>query len=112
MVLEFPSGTNAQTNLVTFKTVSEFEPNGTVATNQTGRFPVLSSQGNQYVMVAYIQDSNAILAIPIKKRSENLLVTSYSTIYKTLTTAGLKPILHICNNKCPKAFKNPSNKKI
>ena len=33
---DYPPGPNAQTNLVTFKTVTDYEPTHTVATDQTG----------------------------------------------------------------------------
>jgi hypothetical protein len=35
---------------------------GQIYTDQTGRFPVVSSEGNKYIMVLYDYDSNAILA--------------------------------------------------
>jgi hypothetical protein len=37
-----------------------------IYTDQTGRFPVVSSKGNKYIMILYDYDSNAILAQPIK----------------------------------------------
>jgi hypothetical protein len=37
-----------------------------IYTDQTGRFPVVSSKGNKYIMISYDYDSNAILAQPIK----------------------------------------------
>ena len=103
--LDYPSGPNARKNLVTFKTVTEYEPTGAVATDQTGRFPVRSSRGNQYLMVAYVRDANAILAVPIKNRNESSLVEAYNTIYDKLTNAGVKPVVQICDNECPKALK-------
>jgi hypothetical protein len=39
---------------------------GQIYTDQTVRFPVVSSKGNKYVMILYDYDSNAILAQPIK----------------------------------------------
>ena len=38
------------------------ELNGTISTDQTGRFPIVSQKGNSYTMVLYNYDSNAILA--------------------------------------------------
>jgi hypothetical protein len=35
-------------------------------TDQTGRFPVISSRGNVIIMVLYEYDGNAIMAEPIK----------------------------------------------
>ena len=101
---DYPSGTNARTNLVTFKLVSNDAYTGIVATDQTGKFPTRSSQGNQYLMVAYIQDANAILAIPLKNRSKTSIVNAYSSIYDKLTATGLKPKVQICDNECPKSF--------
>jgi hypothetical protein len=37
-----------------------------IYTEQTGRFPVVSSKGNKYIMILYDYESNAILAQPIK----------------------------------------------
>jgi hypothetical protein len=39
---------------------------GQIYTDQTGRFPVVSSKGNRYIMILYDYDSNSILAQPIK----------------------------------------------
>jgi hypothetical protein len=39
---------------------------GQIYTDQTGRFPVVSSKGNKYIMMLYDYDSNAILVQPIK----------------------------------------------
>jgi hypothetical protein len=35
----------------------------------TGKFPVLSSKGNSYVMVCYIYDCNYVKFIPMNSRS-------------------------------------------
>jgi hypothetical protein len=42
---------------------------GQIYTDQTGRFPVVSSKGNKYIMMLYDYDSNAILAQHIKDRT-------------------------------------------
>jgi hypothetical protein len=42
---------------------------GQIYTDRTGRFPVVSSKGNKYIMILYYYDSNAILAKPIKDRT-------------------------------------------
>jgi hypothetical protein len=42
---------------------------GQIYTDQTGRFPVVLSKGNKYIMILYDYDSNAILAQPIKDRT-------------------------------------------
>jgi hypothetical protein len=42
---------------------------GKIYTDQTERFPVVSSKGNKYIMVLYEYDGNAIIAEPIKNRT-------------------------------------------
>jgi hypothetical protein len=50
---------------------------GQIYTDQTGRFPVVSSKGNKYIMILYDYDSNAILAQPIKDRTAAELLRSF-----------------------------------
>jgi hypothetical protein len=42
---------------------------GQIYTDQTRRFPVVSSKDNKYIMILYDYDSNAILAQPIRDRT-------------------------------------------
>ena len=42
---------------------------GNIYTNQTGRFPVTSSRGYKYILVAFHPASNGVIAKPIKDRS-------------------------------------------
>jgi hypothetical protein len=48
-------------------------------TNQTGRFPAVSSRGNKYIMVAVELDGNYIE--PIQDRTTKSLVTAYQEIF-------------------------------
>jgi hypothetical protein len=50
---------------------------GQIYTDQTGRFPVVSSKGNKYIMILYGYDSNAILAQPIKDRTATELLKAF-----------------------------------
>jgi hypothetical protein len=47
---------------------------GKIHTDQTGRFPVVSSKGNKYIMVLYEYDGNAIIAEHIKNRTATELL--------------------------------------
>ena len=61
---QFPQTTQSEnTNLVFFKTVDIYRKK---YTDQTGRFPVTSSKGNKYILVAYHYNSNTIHAEPLK----------------------------------------------
>jgi hypothetical protein len=55
-----------------FTTVTNIET-GKIYTDQTSKFPVLSSRGNKYLFVLYDYDSNAIMAEPIKSRTQGEL---------------------------------------
>ena len=50
-------------------TIISFRERNTAYGDLTGRFPHMSSRGNQYIVVIYDFDSNAILAEPIKSRA-------------------------------------------
>ena len=63
---QFPPSTQSEdTNIVFFKTV---DLSGKIHTDQTGRFPVTSIKGNNYILVAYHYDSKTIHAEPLKTR--------------------------------------------
>jgi hypothetical protein len=50
---------------------------GQIYSDQTGRFPVIFSKGNKYIMVLYEYDGNAILAEPIKNRTAADLLRAF-----------------------------------
>ena len=77
-----------------------------IYTDQTGRFPVTSSKGNKYILVAYHYESNTIHEEPLKTRSGLDLTTAYQKLHRLLTKRGLKPHLHILDNECPNVLKN------
>ena len=43
---------------------------GQVYSDLTGHFPVQSSKGNKYLLIVYDYNSNAILAKPMKNRTD------------------------------------------
>ena len=100
---QFPSSTQSEdTNLVFFKTV---DPPGKTYTDQTGRFPVTSSNRNRSILVVYHYDSNTIHAEPLKTRSGLDLTTAYQKLHILLTIRGLRPHLHILDNECSNVLK-------
>ena len=56
---------NIKTNDVMYHVYNSGD--GVAYTDLTGKFPYRSSRGNNYIMVAYNYDGNAILAEPVKK---------------------------------------------
>lgn len=60
------------------------ELNGMIATDQTGRFPIVSISRMQYIMILYNYDSNAILAQACRSRTGPELTEAYDKVYKRL----------------------------
>jgi hypothetical protein len=79
---------------------------GQIYTDQTGRFPVVSSKGNKYIMVLYDYDRNAILAKPIKNRTAPELLKAFQFMEQALVAKGLKPKLMKLDNEASKLLKD------
>jgi hypothetical protein len=79
---------------------------GQIYTDQTGRFPVVSSTGNKYIMVLYDYDSNAILAKPIKDRTAPEFLKAFQVMEQELVDRGLKPKLMKLDNEASKLLKD------
>ena len=93
---------NVRQNTVTIRCMAI---SGKLFSDQTGIPPNKSSRGNQYIMVAYDQDSNAILAQPIKTRSDRELLKAMAAIYMYLKERGLHPKLQVLDHECPALVK-------
>jgi hypothetical protein len=79
---------------------------GQIYTDQTGRFPVVSSKGNKYIMILYDYDSNAILAQPLKDRTATELLKAFQIIEQELVARGMKPKLMKIDNEASKLLKS------
>jgi hypothetical protein len=78
---------------------------GQIYTDQTGRFPVVSSKGKKYIMILYDYDSNAILAQPIKYQTAPELLKAFQFMEQELVARGLKPKLMKLDNEASKLLK-------
>ena len=79
--------------------------NGTIHSDQTGKFDVPSIQGNLYTMLVYCYDANAILVAPMKSRAKADMLKAYKSILQRLIDAGLKPSLQRLDNECSDLLK-------
>ena len=68
--------TQEPNNNATYQLFASFQNTGKIYTDQSGRFPVTSSEGNKYILLIYDYDSNAILTEPIKNRTATKIFTS------------------------------------
>jgi hypothetical protein len=78
---------------------------GQIYTDQTGRFPVVSSKGNKYIMILYDYDGNAILSQYIKDRTAPELLKAFQVMEQELVARGLKPKLMKLDNEASKLLK-------
>ena len=74
-------------------------------TDLTGRFPVQSSCGNNYVLVCYSYDGNAILAEPLKNISTPKIVKAWAKVSNTLELADIQQSIYILDNEISNEFK-------
>ena len=70
-----------------------------IYTDQTGKFPVRSSQGNQYLMIMCEMDSDAILFEPMRDRTAGEMVKIYQRLVDRLNTCGIFLRHQVLNNK-------------
>jgi hypothetical protein len=75
-------------------------------TDDTGRFPIKASSGNQYVMIAYHANGNLILQQAFKSRSNTHHIAAYNAIMTRLAAQGLSVHLKILDNEASAAYKH------
>ena len=74
--------------------------------DQMGCFPITSSWGNKYQMVAVELDGNFVDAKPMKIRTTHELIQAYQNILRQWTaTDVISSNWHILDNKSPEEFK-------
>ena len=81
------------------------KPINTLYTDDTGRFPVRSRSGNQYLMVAYHCDTNAILIEPFQTREDRHRIPAYTRIMNRLKTRGHSIDHQVLDNKASKEYR-------
>jgi len=80
------------------------EPTGQMYMDLTGKFVVASSNGNNYILIIYDYDSNAILAIPLKNCKAESILDAYQTGHAHLCAMGLQPKLQCLDNEASRAL--------
>ena len=74
--------------------------------DQTGRFHVPSSRGNNYLFILYHQDSNYIHAVAIPNRKAASIRDAWEQTHRLLIRQGHPPNLHILDNECSQDLKD------
>jgi hypothetical protein len=94
----FPSASDTTTNQSCAKLV-EFTASTTAYADLTGRFPTISARGNQYILVVYDFDSNAILTEPLKSRQAGEIKRGWLELNNILRSRGVQPSTYILDNE-------------
>ena len=74
-------------------------------TDQTGKFPVTSYKGNQYIMVLFETSSNIILVEAMRSRTSGEMVRAYQVLVDRLKVCNISPTRHILDNECSAELK-------
>ena len=82
-----------------FASLVSFQTTAKAYSDQTGRFPYTSSRGNQYLMIVYDYDSNAILQEPLKNKTAHELSRAWLLLHQKLSKGGSQPTLYILDNE-------------
>ena len=77
----------------------------------TGRFPYCSSRGNEYVLISYHYDANAIQGIPLPNRQAATITNGWLTLHNRYDNAGLAPKTWILDNETSRDLKTAMSKK-
>ena len=85
--------------------VAMHETRGQVHSDLTGRFPIPSSAGNQYILIVYDYDSNNIIMEPVNNRAAATLRQAMEKITAKLVTGGCRPRFHRLDNECSEEMK-------
>ena len=78
---------------------------GAIFTDQTGKFVTTSFSGNNYMMILYDYDSNAILVEAMKNKTARTIKEAYEKLHRRLCRAGLRPRLQRLDNECVEPLK-------
>ena len=88
----FPSSPtrNKKSHQVAYVVIDKTDLN-TAYQDLTGRFPVRSSRGNEYILVGYHLDANCILGHPVKDRTATVLTEAWQHLHNEFSRAGTAP---------------------
>ena len=65
----------------------------------TGKYPVKSQSGHQYILIAYNFDANAILAEPLKNRKGTTITEGFKKLHDIFYRAGVAPAVWVLDNE-------------
>ena len=101
-----PTPITTRTHTVYAALVDPKQPTGNSFSDLTGRFPIQSNRGANYIFVLYDNDSNAIIVRPLRNRSAQEIQRVFTTVHAYLVVCGLRPRLHTLDNEASTNLKD------
>ena len=105
-----PDTPNVKTNGILCMLMQTKKETGKAYIDLTGRFPIRSARGNEYILVGYHYDANAILATPLKSRRAGDITDAWELLHNQVDKAGVAPTLYIADNEANMTLKNAMDK--
>ena len=93
------SATGTRSHTIYSAIIDLSAPTGHTYSDLTGRFPVQSNHGADYILVVYEYNSNAILVRPLRSRTAPEIKSVFQNVVHYLTVRGLRPRLHTLDNE-------------
>eukprot|EP01034_Spumella_vulgaris_P038071 gene38071-46978_t len=84
------------------KILSVPDPTGRRASDLTGRFPVASKRGNQYILIMFCEDFNYIRPEPLRLRDQVDYVKAYASGDEFFRSHGVIPVFERLDNETSK----------
>ena len=63
----------------------------TIYSDLTGRFPVESYDGKNYIFIAHVYKLNSIFMVPMKDRENKSMIAAYEEVHDKLDAKGHRP---------------------
>eukprot|EP00804_Cyclotella_cryptica_P025841 CCRYP_002710-RA/>CCRYP_002710-RA protein AED:0.44 eAED:0.44 QI:0/-1/0/1/-1/1/1/0/140 len=98
-----PPPTLPQQNDIYIKT---YDTSNTLYTDQTGKFPHVSSRGFRYQMILYHIASNSIWVEPTKNRTEGELILARSRALLRTKACNITPRHQVLDNEISAAYRD------
>jgi hypothetical protein len=100
----FPESIDTTTHQVCASLMT-FTTKETAYADLTGKFPNISARGNQYLLIAYDYDSNAILAEPLKNKTAGEIKRGWIELNNILHSRRVQPSTYILDNEASQDLK-------
>ena len=97
--------TKQRTNEVMCALMPAINSTGRTFSDQTGKFPITSYKGNNYVFILYDYDSNSIHSRAIPDRSSKSILSAFTNVIDLLISKGFHPKIHLLDNEASKELK-------